>query len=227
MLAARWELLIQKQQYLQNKQAMLLEVLTIAAAVINITVPAAVGCLIFYSYLKVKRKLKKIMDPEALLKDLHLETEDKTHDENQDTKRERLSAIVAGGNSKQYLGKELQISDIDGMTAEQINKLYCRYEARLGASMTKTLGNSFVSLYVMSVSKYFNVVNPPKLIEDLEEDPFINHALTSACCELYYRYGMYLAPFTAMLTTVRHIDFSNKDIEVKNIDTQKENEQRS
>ena len=63
--------------------------------------------------------------------------------------------------------------------------------------MTKTLGNSFINLYVMGVSKYFNVINPPNLLEDLEEDPFINHALTSICCELYYKYGMYLAPFTA------------------------------
>ena len=104
------------------------------------------------------------------------------------------------------------------MSTEEINKLYCRYEARLGASMTKTLGNSFISLYVMGVSRYFNVVNPPKLIEDLE-DPFINQALTSVCCELYYKYGMYLAPFTAMLTTARHTDFNkNKYIDNKNLD---------
>ena len=128
-------------------------------------------------------------------------------DNNQETKRERVSAIVAGGGSKQYLGKDLQMSDIDTMTPEQISKLYCRYEARLGASMTKTLGNSFINLYVLGVSKYFNVVDPPKLIQDLEEDPFINHALASSCCELYYKFGMYLAPFTAMLTTARHIGF--------------------
>ena len=73
--------------------------------------------------------------------------------------------------------------------------------------MTKTLGNSFIDLYVKSVSKYFNVINPPKLL-DLEEDPFINHALTSICCELYYKYGRYLAPFTAMLTTAKHIYFT-------------------
>ena len=30
----------------------------------------------------------------------------------------------------------------------------------------------------MAVSRYFNVTNPPKLIEDLEEDPFINHEET-------------------------------------------------
>ena len=131
-------------------------------------------------------------------------------DDDQEKRRERLSAVVAGGGSKQYLGKELQLSDIDTMTPEEIKKLYCKYEARLGASMTKTLGNSFINLYVMGVSSYFKVNDPPKLMQDLEEDPFINHALTSACCEMYYRYGMYLAPFTAMLTTARHIDFSKE-----------------
>jgi hypothetical protein len=134
-------------------------------------------------------------------------------------KRERLSAVVVGGNSKKYLGKELLLSDIDLMTSEKINKLYCKYEARLGASMTKTLGNSFINLYVMSVLKVFNVISPLQLIKDLEEDPFINHALTNTCCELYYRFGMYLAPFTAILTTARHIDFNTErigDIEASN-----------
>jgi hypothetical protein len=143
------------------------------------------------------------MNAEEILKNTE------SNDQNE-IKRERLSSIVAGGGSKQYLGKDLQISDIDKMTLEEINKLYYRYEARLGGSMTKTLGNSFINLYVLGVSKYFNIIDPPKLIQNLEEDPFLNHALTSLCCELYYRFGMYIAPFTAMLTTAKHIDFSEQ-----------------
>ena len=89
------------------------------------------------------------------------------HMQQQDSKRERPSPIVAGGGSRKYLGRDLQLSDIDGMTPREIDKLYCRYEARLGTSMTKTLGNSFISLYVMGVSNYSNVENPPKLLEDV------------------------------------------------------------
>ena len=100
-------------------------------------------------------------------------------------KRERLSAIIVGSGSRQYLGREVQLSDIDQMPAEEIDKLYCRYEGRLGATMTKTLGNSFINLYVVAVSRYFNVTNQPEQIEELEEDSFINHALTSFCCELF------------------------------------------
>ena len=167
---------------------MILELITIASASVNISV----GCLIFFIFFKLKYIFQNIkMNAEDLLKDISLDTPDEQHDLQQESKRERISAIIAGGGSRQYLGRELQLSDIDKMTPQEVDKLYCRYEARLGASMTKTLGNSFINLYVMGVSKYFNVINPPKLLEDLEEDPFINHALTSICCELYYKYGMY------------------------------------
>ena len=112
---------------------MLLEILTI---ITNTAVLSIVGYVIF-NYLKIKNKLYK-MNAGELLQDIDLQakTESDVEDDKQETKRERLSAIVAGGGSKQYLGKDLQMSDIDTMTPEQINKLYCRYEARLGASMT-------------------------------------------------------------------------------------------
>ena len=171
----------------------------------------------FFKFKYISQDIK--MNAEDLLKDIPLDTPDEQQDLQQESKGERISAIVAGGGRRQYLGPELQLSDIDKMTPPELDKLHCRYEARLGASMTKTLGNSFINLYPMGVSKYFNVIHPPKLLEDLEEDPFINHALTSICCELYYKYGMYLAPFTAMLTTAKHINFNkNKNAIDKNGD---------
>ena len=51
----------------------------------------------------------------------------------QEQKRTRLAAIVAGGN-------RLTLAQIDEMGDDDISKHYSRYEARLGASMTKTLG---------------------------------------------------------------------------------------
>ena len=80
-------------------------------------------------------------------------------------KRERLSAIVMGGNSKKFICKNLQLSDIDSMSSEEINKLYSRYENKLGASVTKTLGNSIINLFAVGVSKFFKV-NQTELIKE-------------------------------------------------------------
>ena len=140
------------------KAKMILELITIASASVNISV----GCLVFFKFKYIFQNIK--MNAEDLLKDIPLDTQDEQQDVQQDSKRERLSAIVAGGGSRQYLGRELQLSDIDKMNPQELDKLYCRYEARLGASMTKTLGNYFINLYVMGVSKYFSVINLPKLL---------------------------------------------------------------
>ena len=56
-----------------------------------------------------------------------------------DQKRARLAAIAAGGTTKQYLGKQLTLSQVDDITDDEVSKHYDRYEARLGSSMVKTL----------------------------------------------------------------------------------------
>lgn len=52
--------------------------------------------------------------------------------------------------------------------------------------------------------------NQSGLTADLEGDPFVGHALNSATCELYHRYGMFLASLTAALTTMKHCQFGHK-----------------
>ena len=50
----------------------------------------------------------------------------------------------------------------------------------------------------------------PGLNSDLEGEPFVRHALSSATCELYYRSGMFLAPLKAPLTTMKHCQFGHR-----------------
>jgi hypothetical protein len=126
--------------------------------------------------------------------------------------RARLAALVAGGTAKQYLGKQLSLADIDDLADDEIDKLYARYEARLGSTMTKTLGSTALTLYSLAAGAVLPI--PPEnrqhLVTDLESDPFVGHAVTTACCELYHRYGMYLAPLTAAMTTIKHCQFEDR-----------------
>ena len=125
--------------------------------------------------------------------------------------RERLAALAAGGRARQYLGKALPVDQVDNMEDEEVEKLYGRYEARLGAAMTKTLGAAALQLYT-SVASMFLPIPPeeqPELLAELEADPFVEHAVSSATCEMYHRFGMYLAPVTAALTTLRHCRFGH------------------
>ena len=75
--------------------------------------------------------------------------------------------------------------------------------------MTKTLGSAALHLYAGVAAMFLPIENQPGLIADLEGDPFVGHALSNATCELYHRYGMFLAPLTAALTTLKHFQFGH------------------
>ena len=132
-------------------------------------------------------------------------------------KRARLAALAAGGQTKQFgltfHGRALTPDLIDTLSDDEIEKLHARYESRLGAAMTRTLGSSAIRIYASLATAMLPipVASKAALVTDLEEDPFLNAALGNACCELYYRYGSYLAPLTCALTTVKHCKFGETE----------------
>ena len=88
--------------------------------------------------------------------------------------RERLASVAPGGQAGRYglivHGKSLTASHIEELDDSEIERLYARYEARLGAAMTKTLGFAALQLYAGMVSLFLPIPaeNQPGLIADLE-----------------------------------------------------------
>ena len=78
--------------------------------------------------------------------------------------------------------------------------------------MTKTPGSAALQLYAEVVFMFLPISaeNQPGRIADLKGDPFVGHAFSSATCELYHCYGMFLAPLSAALTTIRHCQFGHR-----------------
>ena len=70
--------------------------------------------------------------------------------------------------------------------------------------MAKSLGKSIIRTYSMGACAILGRSNQDALSEDLESDPFLNSALERFPCELYYRFGSFLAPLSVGLTTSRH-----------------------
>ena len=191
---------------------------------------SALICWIVKEYIKAKqfiRNILKMTSIDSILDEMLDAPEPQKSTKNPESKlsngestavlenhRERLIALVVGGKAKVYLGKEVSVDKIDSMSNEEVEKLYARYESRLGATMTKTLGQAILQLYARAAGHVLPI--PPAsqnlLYTDLENDPFVGHALTSITCELYHKYGMYLAPITAALTTARYCEFKQKDL---------------
>ena len=154
--------------------------------------------LILYLYSRVKRYLPILKMTEELIGNLCYE---KTQS---DSKHQKLLECVLTGNSKLYLGKVYTEEKIQELNEEEVEKLFNKYEAKLSGQMVKSLGSSIINMYSMGACAALGISDQDALSEDLENDPFLNSALQRFTCELYYRFRLFLAPFSVGLITSRH-----------------------
>ena len=115
-----------------------------------------------------------------------------------DTKCQKLLESILTRNSKLYLGKVYTDDQLAKLSKEEVEKLFNNYEAKLSGQMGKSLGCSIINMYSMGACSALGITNQEALSEDLENDPFLNSALQRFTCELYYRFGSFLAPLIIM-----------------------------
>ena len=70
--------------------------------------------------------------------------------------------------------------------------------------MVESLGKSIINMYRMGACSALGIRNQEALSEDLENNPFLNSALQRFTCELYYRFGSFLALLSIGIITSRH-----------------------
>ena len=138
-----------------------------------------------------------------------------------DTKWQKLLECVLTGNSKLYLSKVYTEDQLAKLSEEEVEKLFNNYEAKLSGQMIKSLGKSIINMYSMGACAVLGINNQEALSEDLENNPFLNSALQRATCELYYRFGSFLAPLSVGIITSRHyLSERNKNGERKSGDNE-------
>ena len=87
-----------------------------------------------------------------------------------------------------------------------ITSIYCQIDTNFVSSeqMTKSFGKSVINLYSNVACSVFGIGNQQDLSNDLECDPFLNTAMQRFTCDLYYRFGAFLAPVSVGIITGKH-----------------------
>ena len=154
--------------------------------------------LIIYLYIRIKKYFPILKMAEELIGNLGYGAPES------DTKRQKLLECVLTGNSKLYLGKVYTEKQLAKLSEEEVEKPFNNYEAKLLGQMVKSLGKSIINMYSMGACSVPGMTNQEALSEDLENDPFLNSALQRLTCEMYYRFGSFLAPLSIGIITHRH-----------------------
>ena len=70
--------------------------------------------------------------------------------------------------------------------------------------MVKSLGKSIINMYSMEACTALGINNQDALSEDLENYPFLISTLQRFTCEVYCRFGYFLALLSIGIITSRH-----------------------
>ena len=96
-----------------------------------------------------------------------------------------------------------QKNSSQNLAKKKWKNFFINYEAKLSGQMVKSLGKSIINMYSMGACSVLGIRNQEALSEDLENDPFLNSALQRFTCELYYRFGSFIAPLSVGIITSR------------------------
>ena len=172
---------------------------------LNFFLLCTIFALILYLYIRTKKYFPILKMAEELIDNLGYGTPQS------DTKHQKLLECVLTRNRKLYLGKVYTEEKIKELNEEEVEKLFNNYEAKLSGQMVKSLGCSIINMYSMGACSALGITNQDALSEDLENDPFLNSALQRFTCELYYRFGSFLAPLSVGIITSRHYLLSERN----------------
>ena len=86
----------------------------------------------------------------------------------------RYTRRLVGGGQTKYLDGGMTSTKIEAATDAEIEVLFTRYELKLGAALTKSLGSTFIHLYTKVVSMFLPIPSEEQreLAADLENDAF-------------------------------------------------------
>ena len=92
------------------------------------------------------------------------------------------------------------------MDPDQVTSLYTEYTTRMGRGMGSGLSKMAASAYTGLVKRLFPVGDHKTLKNDLDNNLVLQHALCVLSGKIYHRFGLGIAPFTLLMSTVQHID---------------------
>lgn len=108
--------------------------------------------------------------------------------------------------NKEVLGSQLSHEQVKGLTDDEVEKFYKRYEAYIGSKTTETL----LQRIFMLASKAIGMVVKVDDVEALQKDFVINSTFSSVAGNMTLRSGRLLAFGNAALITAKHINFEKE-----------------
>jgi len=116
-----------------------------------------------------------------------------------------LNIIVSSGRSKEFLGRNVTVKELESMNSEQIEAYYKIYELNYADKISDNIIGGIVALYSRAVNKLLPIDDVEKLSEDLNNDYILRTELKNITAGVAAVCGKLMSVFSLGIVTFKHV----------------------
>ena len=135
--------------------------------------------------------------------------------------KEHLSLLIARGKTKELIGKNITLTDLDKMSPKDLEKYYKLYETAQAAKINQAVTNAAINTYTGLCKYLFNANKQQieKLNTDLKNDFLVTNEIEQWASFLSFKIGGLLPLISASLITFENLKPSAESTQHNSIET--------
>ena len=127
-------------------------------------------------------------------------------------KYQTLNSIISSGRSKEFLGRDVTLKDLDSMDEDRLDAYYKIYELNYSNKIGDHIIASIISVYAKVVNKVLPIDNVEKLQEDLNSDYILTSELKNIAGTIAGTCGKLMSLISLSFITLKHIKVHSKEL---------------
>ena len=123
-----------------------------------------------------------------------------------------LNIIISSGRSKEFLGRDFTLKDLDSMNGDRLEAYYKIYELNYANKIGESIITSMIAAYAKVVNKVLPIDDVEKLQEDLNSDYILTSELKNVTGTIAATCGKLMSLFSLSFITLKHIKVQGKEL---------------
>ena len=123
-----------------------------------------------------------------------------------------LNIIISSGRSKEFLGRDVTLKDLDVMDEDKLEAYYKIYELNYANKIGENIVSGIIAAYSKIVNKVLPIDDVEKLQEDLNNDYILTSELKNITGTIAATCGKLMSVFSLSFITLKHIKLQAKEL---------------
>ena len=116
-----------------------------------------------------------------------------------------LNVIISSGRSREFLGRDISVKDLDVMDRDKVEAYYKIYELNYANKINENIISSIIGAYAKAVNRVLPIDDVRELERDLNNDYILTNELKNITGSVAATCGKFMSVFSLSFITFKHI----------------------